>query len=70
MNWFETPDSSSIARFRYLFDSSILEIEFKKSGTYQYFDVPEAVVQQLQNASSKGLFFAENIKGIYRYARI
>ena len=41
MNWFETPDSSSLARFRYEADSATLEIEFKNGNVYQYFDVPE-----------------------------
>jgi hypothetical protein len=48
---------------------STLEIEFKKGGTYQYFEVPESLFSQMQAAGSKGQFFAQNIKGIYRYAR-
>jgi hypothetical protein len=69
VNWFETPDSSNIARIRYLSEQSILEIEFKKGLVYQYFDVPENVFEQLKSANSKGQYFAANIKGSYRYAR-
>jgi hypothetical protein len=69
MNWIETPSSSTIARFRYDGNAQILEIEFKKSSVYQYFDVPESVVEQLKVASSAGQFFAQNIKGVFRYAR-
>lgn len=69
MNWIETPDSSNIARFRYNAEAGTLEIEFQKGGAYQYFDVPESVYEQLSLASSKGQYFAANIKGVYRYAR-
>lgn len=69
MNWVETPDSSNIARFRYNSEAGTLEIEFQKGGVYQYFDVPESVSEQLGLASSKGQYFATNIKGVYRYAR-
>jgi hypothetical protein len=69
VNWVETPQSSNIARFRYLSEESILEIEFKKGFVYRYFEVPETVYQQMQNASSKGQYFGTNIKGVYRYAR-
>ncbi len=69
MNWIETPESSNIARFRYVTESSILEIEFKKGGLYQYFDVPEAIFEQMQMASSTGQYFGQNIKGVFRFAR-
>lgn len=70
MNWNDTPDSSNIARFRYNDEMSILEIEFKKGGAYQYFDVNEGVYEQMKAATSKGQYFASNIKGVFRYARI
>lgn len=69
MSWIETTDSSNIARFRYTNETSILEIEFTKGGVYQYFDVPEAVFEGMKVAASKGQYFAQNIKGVFRYAR-
>lgn len=69
MNWIETPESSNIARFAYDSASSVLVIEFSKGGTYNYFDVPEMVFEQMKAAPSKGQFLAQNVKGIYRYAR-
>ena len=69
MSWIEAPESSSISRFRYLNDTAVLEIEFQKSGIYQYFDVSETVFEQFCAASSKGVFFAQNIRGVFRYAR-
>lgn len=69
MNWIDTPESSNIARFGYDSDSSVLIVEFLKGGIYNYYDVPEAVYEQMKAAPSKGQFLAQNIKGVYRYAR-
>ena len=69
MIWVDTPESSNIARFGYDEGSSILVVEFKNGGTYNYYDVTQAVFEQMRNASSKGQFLAQNIKGRYRYAR-
>jgi hypothetical protein len=70
MNWIDTPESSNISRFGYDASTSVLAVEFKSGGVYEYFDVPAAVFEQMQAASSKGQFLAHNIKGRYRYARI
>lgn len=69
MEWFETPESTNIARFRYEIETMTLEIEFNSGGTYQYFDVSESVYEAFCTADSKGKFFAENIRGGFRYAR-
>jgi hypothetical protein len=69
MNWIETSESTTIARFGYDSSSQTLTVEFKNGGTYQYFDVPETVFEQMMAASSKGQFLAQTIKGAYRYAR-
>jgi len=71
MNWTEWIDagSASLRRFRYDAASQILAVEFNYGGTYQYFDVPEHVFEQLKGSSSKGQFLAQTIKGAYRYAR-
>jgi len=70
MEWIETPESSNILRFGYEADSQVLCVEFKSGGTYQYYDVPEGVFEQMKAAQSKGQFLARGIKGRYRYARI
>lgn len=70
MNWVETPESSNISRFGYDAANSTLRVEFKKGGTYNYFDVQEAIFTQMQAAGSKGQFLAQSIKGRYRYARV
>jgi hypothetical protein len=70
MNWIETKDSSTIARFRYASETRVLMVEFKNGGRYDYFDVPEIVFERMKTAPSKGQFLAQNIKNAYRYARV
>ena len=70
MNWTETPGSSNIARYRYDEEGRVLTVEFKNGGTYNYYDVPLAVYAQMNAATSKGQFLAQNIKNNYRYARV
>ncbi len=69
MEWFETPESSNIARFRYEIETFTLEVEFKNGNIYQYFDVPEPVYEAFCQADSKGQFLGQNIRGAFRYAR-
>jgi len=70
MEWIETPESSSIARFAYDEASYVLKVEFKNGGLYDYFDVPPHVFEGMRNAPSRGQYLAQNIKGTYRYARV
>ena len=70
MVWIATPESSNIAGFEYLEDRRVLVVEFKSGGRYNYFDVPDVVYERFRAASSKGRFHAQQIKGIYRYARV
>lgn len=70
MNWIDTPESSTISRFGYDANNTVLAVEFKNGGVYEYFDVSAAVFEQMQAASSKGQFLSQNIKGRYRYARV
>lgn len=69
MDWVDTPESSNIARFSYDSAIQVLKIEFKKGGTYSYFDVPDHVFESMRNAPSKGQYLAQQVKGRYRYAR-
>lgn len=63
-------DSSNIERIGYDFDSSTLRIEFKKNRTYDYFNVPENVFNELRHASSVGGYHNANIKNNYSYSEI
>ena len=44
MSWIVTPESSSIAGFDYESGTQQLTVEFKNGGRYNYFDVPEVVL--------------------------
>ena len=70
MSWIETPQSSNIARYRYEDKAHVLTVEFRNGGTYNYYDVPQRVYEQMKVTHSKGAFLAQNIKGAYRYARV
>ena len=62
--------SSNISSIGYDEDTSTLEIEFHSGAIYQYFDVPPNVYQGIIEASSIGQYFAQYIKGYYRYVKI
>jgi hypothetical protein len=62
--------SSNIKSIGYDEDSQTLEIEFSNGGIYQYFDVPQYMYEGLMSANSHGQYFAQNIKGVYRYSKI
>lgn len=64
-------DSSNIAQIGYDPNSNTLRVEFKSGGrTYDYFNVPENVFNELKNASSVGSYHARNIKNSYPYSEI
>ncbi len=62
--------STNIESVGYDIGSQTLEIEFHGGRVYQYFDVPVAVHSELMAASSHGSFFASDIKGHFRFARV
>jgi len=62
--------SSNVESIGYDIGSETLEIEFKNGATYQYFDVPENVHNELEHADSVGGYLASRIKGTYRYSRV
>jgi hypothetical protein len=70
MSWIATPESSNIAGFDYVKERQMLIVEFANGGRYNYYDVPEVVFERMKAAPSKGQFHAQNVKGIYRYARV
>lgn len=59
--------SSSCQAYKYDEATETLYIRFT-SGVYEYFDVPEEVVQMFVEAKSIGSFFYHNIRKIYNYA--
>ena len=69
MDWIETPESSNVARIGYDETSQVLSVEFTSGITYNYYDVSPTVFEQMRNSNSKGQFIAQNLKGVYRFAR-
>jgi hypothetical protein len=62
--------SSNVASVGYDDESRTLEIGFHNGSVYQYFDVPRAVYESLISADSAGSYLHQNIKGVYRFARV
>lgn len=69
IEFFETPESSTIVRVGFDDEALILIVEFKTTGTYHYFDVPQHVYEAMRGAPSRGQYLAQNVKGTYRYSR-
>jgi len=72
MAWQEFPPftSSNVAAIRYEPEQSLLEVEFLNGSRYQYYDVPEQVAQEFEQAESKGIFLAQRVKGHFRYSKV
>jgi len=62
--------SSNISSIGYDPESKTLEIEFHNGSTYQYFEVPETVFNNLMGASSHGSYFYRYIKDKYQWTKI
>jgi len=62
--------SSNVTRLSYDETSSTLEVEFHNGSIYQYYEVSAKIWEDFKNASSKGQFIHQNLKGKYRYARV
>jgi uncharacterized protein len=62
--------STSLSRVRWDADSLVLEVEFLGGRVYQYYDVSQVTFDGLCHAGSHGEFFAQSVKGQYRYARL
>jgi len=63
-------ESTTLVTVSYDEDRELLQLEFCSRAVYQYFNVPAAVHQSLLDASSKGRYFNEAIRGCFRYRLI
>jgi hypothetical protein len=64
-------DSSNISSIGYDSQRKVLEVRFHNGLTYQYFDVPTYLHQELMNASSHGKFLHRYIiNGGYAYRKL
>lgn len=62
--------SKAIASTGYESADRSLEIEFAGGGVYRYYEVPEAVYEELMRADSHGKYFMAHIRDRYRYERL
>ena len=62
--------SSNLASIGYDKEKKILEVEFLKSGIYQYLDVEEEEYTNLMSAESHGKYFASNVKARHEWTKI
>ena len=59
-----------MTRVDYHLDSGELDITFAGGKTYRYFEVPEDMYEALLDATSKGEFFNEHIKGKFDFREV
>ena len=63
--------STDINSVGYDVDNQVLEVEFHKGGTYQYFNVTQNIYDDLMVSESKGKYFNLNIKKAgFAYSKI
>lgn len=63
-------ESACIASIAFSGTTNILELEFRNGRAYEYFAVPETLVQQLLSAASKGAFVSRFIRGRFRFREV
>ena len=63
-------NSSDVAGIGYDATTETLEIEFKASGVYRYFSVPQAIHDEFARTPSPGKFFLQHITGRYAWEKI
>jgi KTSC domain len=63
-------ESSVLTTVAYDEVRKLLRLEFRTLTIYQYFGVPAALHQALLQASSKGSYFNQVIRGYFPYSRV
>ena len=66
----EPVSSSNLSEIGYDDPTHTMEVCFKNGRTYQYFDVPRNVYEELRAAESPGGYLSSEVKGRFRYARV
>lgn len=65
-----TFNSSNLNAMEYDDITNTLRLGFKAGGTYEYYGVPQVVVNELQQAASAGSYFHQFIREKYEYKRV
>lgn len=58
-------NSSAMSFVEYIEETQTLRITFDRSGTYDFFNVPKSLYEELLAAKSKGQFYNRFIKDKY-----
>lgn len=62
--------SSSLVSVGYDPETETLEVEFAKSGVYQYYNVPIFMHERLMMADSVGSFFNAEVRSAYPCSKL
>jgi ATP-dependent DNA helicase RecG len=62
--------STTLRTVGYDAQRQLLQIEFHNRSLYQYFEVPQAVYEELMQASSKGAYFNRSIRSHFDYVLV
>lgn len=68
-DFFSTPNSTAFSIVGYNYACEMLIVDFRTSGTYVYYEVPEDVWDEFLNADSLGGYYNDYIKGYYDWVR-
>jgi hypothetical protein len=66
----EPVSSSNLLSVGYNPESETLEVEFKNSSVYEYYNVPQFMYERLMQAGSIGSFFNTEIKNSYACSKV
>lgn len=66
----EPVSSSNLVSVGYEPESETLEVEFKSTGVYQYFNAPSFMHERLMSADSIGTFFNVEIKNAFPCSKV
>jgi hypothetical protein len=62
--------STVIRSFAYRPADAILTITFVSGSVYEYYDVPPQLADAFKAYREKGIFYNEQIKGKFRFAKV
>jgi hypothetical protein len=63
----EITNSSQIQKVKYNSETKVLTVTFKGNSTYEYYEVPITVFEELLTSESAGKYLNAKIKQIYKF---
>lgn len=63
-------DSSNLTAMEYDDLTNTLRLGFRAGGTYEYYGVPQRVVDELQHAMSAGTYFHQFIREKFQFKKV